>query len=155
MKCRSLSLVFLLITPVITSSASLPDSITLAEFSVRGVLSRIQTYADVCTERVPSLAPDFSQLMQRLTVRVHDIAKPLLASYAGAPIMQGPTPKTLVDTYNRWSQELRSQLAGVDATTQCPVYLANYGNTSDEVFRTGLEHAITQLHQAVIDLAPQ
>jgi hypothetical protein len=152
MRGHTSCLALLVAAPAICASTPLADSVSVAEFSVEGVLSRIQTYADVCTERVPSLGANFSQLMRSLTIRVHEIAKPLLAPYANDPIVQGPTPKALVDTYNRWNQDLRLQLAEIDAPKQCPIYLANYGKTSDEFWRNGLQHTVEQLRQGVMDL---
>ena len=66
--------------------------VTVADFAVQGVLGRIQVYADFCTAKVPSLGPDFQALMRGLNGRVHEIAKPMLLSYANDPIMQGVTP---------------------------------------------------------------
>jgi hypothetical protein len=122
---------------------------TVAQFAVQGVLGRIQTYADVCTTKIPSLGADFQDLMKELDARVDRIAKPLLATYATDPTMQSAAPKALIDAYNKWNDDLRQQLAGIDAAKECPKYLTNYRNTSDEFFRTGLSHALANLKQQV------
>jgi hypothetical protein len=138
--------------PSISAAEPLQEGVTVAQFAVQGVLSRIQTYADVCTAKIPSLGLDFQDLMRGLNARVGQIAKPLLASYATDPLMQGPTPKVLVDAYNKWNQDLRQQLAGMDAAKQCSTYLVNYRTASDDFFRAGLEHTLATLRQELEEL---
>jgi hypothetical protein len=142
----------LLTTPVICAAEQVQEGVTVAQFAVQGVLSRIQTYADVCTAKIPSLAADFQKLMRELNARVDRIAKPLLASYATDPTVQGATPKALIDAYNNWNHDLHQQLAGIDAAKECPKYLTNYRNTSDEFFRSGLSHTLASLKQEVEEL---
>jgi hypothetical protein len=69
--------------------------------------------------------------------------------------MQGATPSALIDAYNEWNTKLRRELDGVDAKKQCPTYLANYRNASDDFFRAGLEHTFTQVRSSLEELGKQ
>jgi hypothetical protein len=126
--------------------------IPVAQFAVQGVLSRIQVYADFCSEKVPSLGSDFRVFMRGLDSKVQQMAKPLAASYATDPIMQGAVPKAAIDAYNQWNHELRKELEGKDAKKECPTYLANYRNASDDFWRTGLQHTFADLRRAMVEL---
>ena len=132
-------------SPKLISAGPSQERLTVAQFAVQGVLTSIQVYADFCTAEVPSLAPEFKELMRILEVRVHKIAAPLLGAYTTDSTLQRPVPKELVAAYDDWIRDRRQELAAVDAKKQCPTYLVNYRNTSDEFFRAGLEHTLAAL----------
>lgn len=145
---KTLALCLAACTAIAADRAPAPPS--AGDLALEMISGRPRAYANVCVAKDPTMKKAFDSALADLEARVEKIGRPLLASAQFSSLNQTPAPQQLIDAAKDQNSVLEQQIAGTDATRDCPVFLANIARIDGATLGDGIQQVLAGIQQTLI-----